>query len=141
MRNEQPLAAHAAAGYLTVEMPAELDLANRESCTDRLLALLESRAPELIVDMRATRFCDSSGVHMLVRAWRRAQELGCDLRLVAPHHKVRRVLDVFGFQSVCTIHTTLDQAHTDLAARQEGAAAAGDEHATASPTLHSAPQH
>jgi anti-sigma B factor antagonist len=55
------------------------------------------RAGEVIADLTATTFCDSSGIAALLRASREAEILGRDLRLaVRPAGAVSRVLELTG---------------------------------------------
>lgn len=71
-------------GVLVVAMPAEIDI----TTTDQLRGILLDAAirghATVVVDMSRTRFCDSSGLHVLLRAHQRAMAEGGELRLVLP---------------------------------------------------------
>ena len=59
----------------------------------------------VIADMSGTRFCDTSGIHALVMAYKRAQVSHTGFRVVAGPGEVRRVLD-----TVLAIYPRLDVA-------------------------------
>ena len=71
-------------GVPVVAAPAEIDV----TTTDQLRAVLLDAASRghatVVVDMTRTRFCDSCGLHELLRAHQRAQAEGGELRLVLP---------------------------------------------------------
>jgi anti-sigma B factor antagonist len=58
---------------------------------------------QLVVDMSAVEFCDSTGMNVLLTAHRLAAERGSDLLLAAPRAPVRKILEVTGLQSVFTV--------------------------------------
>jgi anti-sigma B factor antagonist len=71
-------------GVPVVTAPAEIDVTTADQLR---LVLLEAAAhghTTVVVDMSGTRFCDSSGLSVLVRAQKRALEDGGELRLVIP---------------------------------------------------------
>jgi anti-sigma B factor antagonist len=71
-------------GVPVVAAPVEIDI----SSTDQLGAVLLDAATRghatIVVDMTRTRFCDSHGLHVLLRAHERARAEGGELRLVLP---------------------------------------------------------
>ncbi|WP_186356037.1 STAS domain-containing protein [Streptomonospora sp. PA3] len=99
-------------------MPAEIDIHNRDVLVKRMCRLLDEGG-DLIVDMTATTFCDSSGVHALLTVRRRAQARGKRISVAAPHPNVRRVLEICGIGRLMPIHSTLAEA----ASRRSPAAA------------------
>ena len=71
-------------GVPVVTAPAEIDI----TTTDQLRAVLLDAAAHghaiVVVNMSGTRFCDSNGLHTLLRAHKRAVAEGGELRLVLP---------------------------------------------------------
>lgn len=71
-------------GVPVVAAPAGIDITN----AGQLRAVLPEAAgrghPAVVVDLANTLFCDSSGVHTLLRAHKRAVAEGGELRLVVP---------------------------------------------------------
>jgi anti-sigma B factor antagonist len=60
--------------------------------------------------MTATRFCDSSGISVLVRAHKQAAANGTQLRLVVPSAVVLRSLRLVQVDYLLPIYPTLSQA-------------------------------
>jgi anti-sigma B factor antagonist len=76
-----------------VAAPAEVDITTAERLRALLLKAASANHPTIVVDMTGTRFCDSSGLTVLVRAYRRAVAEGGELRLAVPAGgPVRRIL-------------------------------------------------
>ncbi|MFE2928961.1 STAS domain-containing protein [Streptomyces goshikiensis] len=71
-----------------------------------LEVLADPRAREVVVDLRALDFCDSSGLNALLEARLVAVGQGQSLRLVAPSHQVVRLFQLTGADSVFAINGT-----------------------------------
>jgi RNA polymerase sigma-70 factor (sigma-E family) len=109
-------------GYAAAALPGEIDLVNALEIRDRLCAVIDSAAPGLIVDMSATRFCDSTGLAVLLWAYRRAQARGVWLRLVVPHPHVRKMVRLVTLDGLIPVHPSVAEA---VAAARRGAAGNG----------------
>jgi anti-sigma B factor antagonist len=90
-----------------ITMPAEIDATNADEIRQALLAAVSDLAV-VIIDMSATTFCDSAGVHAIMAARRQAEETGTDLRLVAT--AVLRILTLVGADQLIAIYPTLQAA-------------------------------
>jgi anti-sigma B factor antagonist len=77
---------------VVVALPAEIDISNAEHIGEELCAALAPGVTTVIADMTATRFCDSTGISMLVLAHRKALANNAELRLVAMSTAVLRAL-------------------------------------------------
>jgi anti-sigma B factor antagonist len=65
----------------------------------------------IVVDMTGTRFCDSAGLTVLVRAHRRAVADDGELRLVIPAGSaVSRIFAITGLDRVISLFGSLDAA-------------------------------
>ena len=64
-----------------VPLPEEIDIGNAAGVADELTSAV-SRNRVVVIDMSATRFCDCAGVRAIVRARKRANGSGAELRLV-----------------------------------------------------------
>jgi anti-sigma B factor antagonist len=104
---EHALARHA----VVVTLPAEVDLNNAAGLTEQLI-LAVSRHPIVIIDMSATRFCDSAGIHAIVRARKRATDSGAELRLVVTTQQVRRIFGLLGIDRVLEVYPSLEAARS-----------------------------
>jgi anti-sigma B factor antagonist len=69
-------------GMPVVTTPAEIDAATADQLRAALLHAGGRGHTTIVVDMTRTRFCDSAGVTVLVRAHKRAVAEGGELRLV-----------------------------------------------------------
>ena len=67
-----------------VVAPAEIDVSNADCLRAVLLEAAARRHATFVVDMTGTQFCASAGFGVLVRAHKRAQAEGGELRLVIP---------------------------------------------------------
>jgi anti-anti-sigma factor len=92
-----------------VTAPEEIDI----TTAYRLRAALASAArghATMVVDMTRTHACDTAGLHVLVRAHRRALAQGGELRLVMPSPDVRRLFAITGLDRVIRHFASLDEA-------------------------------
>jgi anti-sigma B factor antagonist len=79
---------------VVVEVAGEIDVANAPVLRDRLLALLNRGAPDLVVDLRSVTFIDSTGVGSLLRVYHRQLLLGGTVHFVADQGSVLRVFEL-----------------------------------------------
>ncbi|HZR55016.1 MAG TPA: STAS domain-containing protein [Streptosporangiaceae bacterium] len=112
-------------GIPVVTVPEEIDVTNAADLRAALLKAGVNGSGTLVADMTQTQFCDSSGVHALVAAHRRAQAEGGQLLLVISSAAVLRILAITGIDRVipnftsvadalahATAHADNGQAHT-----------------------------
>ena len=107
-------------GVPVVAAPAEIDITSAEALRSALLTAAADGPGTLVVDMTATRFCDSSGLHTLIAAHRRAEAEGREVLLVIPDTAVLRVFALTGMDTVIPNFTTLAQALAQTAACPNG---------------------
>ena len=94
--------------HVILALAGEIDLYTAPKLQSELTAALAAGKPaQLVVDMSAVEFCDSTGMNVLLAAHRLATERGGGLTLAAPRAPVRKVLEVTGLESVFTIHDDL----------------------------------
>jgi anti-sigma B factor antagonist len=92
-----------------VTAPEEIDITTAYRLRSALAAAVRGHAT-VVVDMTQTRACDTAGLHVLVRAHRRALAQGGELRLVAPRPDVRRLFAITGLDRVIRHFANLDEA-------------------------------
>ena len=97
-------------GVLVVVAPEEIDITNAEALRLALLEAAASGPGPLVVDMTRTRFCDSSGPHVLFAAHERAQAEGREVLLVIPSAIVLRVFAFTGVDRMIPNFTSLAEA-------------------------------
>jgi anti-sigma B factor antagonist len=109
-------------GVPVVAAPEEIDIANADALRAALLQAAARGHGTLVVDMSRTRFCDSSGLHALVAAHRRARAEDGEVLLVIPDPAVLRVFALTAMDRVIPSFARLAEA---LAQVTEGRPRAG----------------
>jgi anti-sigma B factor antagonist len=97
-------------GVPVVAAPGELDITNAEALRSALLTAAAYGSGALVVDMTRTRFCDSSGLHTLIAAHKRAQAESRELLLVIPSTTVLRVFALTAMDRVIPNFASLAEA-------------------------------
>src|SRR5260370_39066539 len=92
---------------VVIALPAEIDMANADRVGQQLGAAFAPGVRTVIADMTATRFCDSSGISMLVRAHQQAAANRTALRLVVPAPAGLRALTLVGVGDLLPIYPSL----------------------------------
>jgi anti-sigma B factor antagonist len=93
-----------------VSLPAEIDISVADQVREDLLSVLNRGPAALIVDMGKTTFCDSAGLHALVRAHKRAEASHADMRLVVTARAVQRVLTITGVDRLIAVVPSVSSA-------------------------------
>jgi len=100
-----------ASGVPVVTAPAEIDVASAYQMRAALLQAAADGHATVVVDLTGTRFCDSAGLNLLVRAHKRARAEGGELRLVIPAGaEVHRIFAVTGIGRVIPQFASLGEA-------------------------------
>jgi anti-sigma B factor antagonist len=97
-------------GVPVVAVPAEIDITNARDLRSALLAAAAAGPGTLVADMTRTWFCDSSGLHALLAANKRAQAEGGELLLVIPDTAVLRIFAITGIDRMIPNFNSLDEA-------------------------------
>jgi anti-sigma B factor antagonist len=97
-------------GVPVVAAPEEIDASDADGLRIALLGSAAHGHATFVVDMSRTRFCDSAGLNVLVRAHKRALAEGGELRLVIPCPTVLRVFAVTGVDQMIPHFASLDEA-------------------------------
>ena len=114
-------------GVPVVAAPEEIDITNAEALRSALLTAAADGHGTLVVDMTRTRFCDSSGLHTLIAAHKRAGAEGREVLLVIPSTTVLRVFALIGMDTVIPNFTSLAEALTQTPACANGRSRHPDE--------------
>ena len=99
--------------YTVLEVTGEVDLASAPALRSEVAAALDSGAHELCVDLSATTFMDSSGLHALLDAHRIAEEQRRRLTIVCPPGNVRRVFDLTAAMNTLRVYDDRAAAQRD----------------------------
>jgi anti-sigma B factor antagonist len=95
---------------LVIALPVEIDMANADRVGQQLGSAFTPGVRTVIADMTATRFCDSSGISMLVQARQQAAANRTELRLVVLSAAVLRTLTMVRLDQLLPIYPSLSQA-------------------------------
>jgi len=96
---------------VVVPLPTEIDVTNCGEVFEQLAEVLAPGVDTVIADMTATLFCDSSGVHAIMRAYESAAARDITMRVVvSPDGSVHRVLELIGVSRLLPVHPTLEDA-------------------------------
>lgn len=93
-----------------VDVTGEIDVYTAPALREELTGLIDREHTDLIVDLTAVKFMDSTGLGVLVGALKKVRTLGGDLRLVIDQEKILKVFRITALTQVFTIHTTIDEA-------------------------------
>ena len=93
-----------------VTTPEEIDITNAPRLRAALLdGAMHGRGPA-VVDMSRTKFCDSAGLHVLIRAHKQARAAGDDVLVVICATAVLRVFAISGLDRIIPNFSTLEEA-------------------------------
>ena len=95
---------------VVVTLPVEIDISNADRVGEELCAAFAPGVRVVIADMTATRFCDSSGISMLVVAHRKAIASDAELRLVALSTEVLHALTLVRIDHLLPVYPSLVEA-------------------------------
>jgi anti-sigma B factor antagonist len=87
----------------TIEARGEIDIYTGERLRDVLRDALATRPDQIVIDMAGVTFIDSSGLGVVIGAFKRAQDGGIGLALRAPTGRVLRVLELSGLHHALKI--------------------------------------
>ena len=95
---------------VVMALPAEIAMSTVGQVGQQLGSVIASGVKAVIADMTATRFCDSSGIAMLVQAHRQAVANGTGLRLVVRSTAMLRALALVRLDDLLPVYPSLGQA-------------------------------
>ncbi|HEX3195118.1 MAG TPA: STAS domain-containing protein [Streptosporangiaceae bacterium] len=97
-------------GVPVVAAPEEIDITNAPELRSALLEAAALGHRTVVADLSRTQFCDSSGLHTLLAAHKRATAAGGDMLLIIPGNAVLRVFTITGVDQIIPIFTSLEEA-------------------------------
>jgi anti-sigma B factor antagonist len=97
-------------GVPVVAAPEEIDITNAPELRSALLEAAAHGHGTLVADLSRTQFCDSSGLHTLLAAHKRATAAGGDMLLVLPGNAVLRVFTITGVDRIIPNFASLEEA-------------------------------
>ena len=86
-----------------VRLDGDIDIERRSDITALIDGFRSSRSRDVELDVTAVSFIDSTGLSGLLTLAGVAQHRGGELRVLGPQRQFRRVLDISGVGSLCTV--------------------------------------
>ena len=90
-------------GQAEVHLKGDLDIATAPLLREGLLGVLADGSGDVTLEMSELSFIDSTGLSVLVGAFKRAQENGRHMMLRSPRPAARKVLEISGLDTVIPI--------------------------------------
>lgn len=101
-------------GAVIIVLHGRIDTDGATALDDALHAKLEADQYRLVLDMAGVQYVNSAALRSLAEAILTCREHGGDLKLVALQPKVRRVLQIVGFDRYSAIYETQQAAMADF---------------------------
>jgi anti-sigma B factor antagonist len=89
---------HADGSRHRLALAGELDLANAEDLASAVREICETGASELLLDLGALAFMDSTGLRSIAECMTVSRSHDCEFALTHPQEQVRRVFEIAGPQ-------------------------------------------
>jgi anti-sigma B factor antagonist len=93
-----------------VAVEGEIDVATAPNLRAQLVELIADGKINLVVDLEAVGFLDSTALGVLVSTVKRVRSDGGDLSIVCANEHILKVFEITGLTTVFTIHDTLGAA-------------------------------
>lgn len=97
-------------GSVIVEVTGKIDIASSLSFRERLFAVLDEGPGQVVVDLSATTYVDTTCLGVLWESAKRCRLQGRELALVCSGGRVRSALANSTLDQVVATHATLDEA-------------------------------
>jgi anti-sigma B factor antagonist len=122
---ELSLSTRTVAGRRVLDVGGEIDVYTAPQLRERLVALVEDGARQVVVDLSRVEFLDSTGLGVLVGALKRLRSVDGDLSLVCPRERLLKIFRITGLDGVFTIHDSVGAATSGGSGEAGEPAAAG----------------
>lgn len=95
---------------VVVAVEGELDLFTAPFLRDEVRDAIKQDGARLVLDLQQLSFMDSSGLSVLIEAWRLATSEGGGVSLAAPQAPVARILRTTGLDRRIKVYADVDSA-------------------------------
>jgi len=97
-------------GWDVLDVAGEVDLSTAPVLRARLDEVISGGSRRLIVSLEEVTFMDSSGLSVLVSAFKAMREAGGRISLVCDEPTIAKIFTITGLDRILSIHTTLREA-------------------------------
>lgn len=120
---ELSLQTRTVADQTVLEVGGEIDVYTAPRLKERLLELVADGTRQILVDLEAVEFLDSTGLGVLVGGLRRVRAQGGHLALVCTQERILKIFRITGLASFFDIHPSVEAA---AGAASDGGSGASD---------------
>ena len=96
--------------FVVIVVRGEVDIATAPKLREKLVELASGGAKQVVVDLEAVEFLDSTGLGVLIGGMKRLRGLEGDLTLVCTQPRILKVFEITGLNRAFTIYETVDAA-------------------------------
>src|SRR4051794_35023829 len=97
-------------GFTVISPQGEIDFATGPQLKTAITELLMAGEVDLVIDLLAVDFIESTGLGALIGGRRRAHALKGSLRLVCTQDQMLKIFRITGLDKVFSIYDTVDEA-------------------------------
>ena len=97
-------------GCAVLAVSGEVDLATAPQLREALTGLVADGHTQVVVDLTATEFLDSTGLGALITGLKRVRARGGDLRIVCTSPRVCKVFEITSIDKVIPMYGSVDEA-------------------------------
>ncbi|MCB0970616.1 MAG: STAS domain-containing protein [Acidimicrobiales bacterium] len=97
-------------GWSVVTVGGEIDVATAPRLREQLIALVNDGRYQIVVDLDAVDFIDSTGLGVLISGLKRVRTHDGRFALVCTEPRVLKVFEITGLLAVFPVHDTLEEA-------------------------------
>jgi anti-sigma B factor antagonist len=95
-------------GITILAVRGEVDVYTAPRLREKLVELVSNGKFDIVVDLEAVDFLDSTGLGVLVGGLKRVRSHDGDLSLVCTQQRILKVFEITGLTKVFTIHDSVD---------------------------------
>jgi anti-sigma B factor antagonist len=92
----------------TVDVSGEMDISTVPQVATLIDRALAARPETLVLDLSDVDFCDSSGIHLVVKAHHRATAARIRFHVISPRGAARRVFEICSVDRLVSFVTVAD---------------------------------
>ena len=97
-----------------IELGGEIDLYTAPEFKERMVELIDGGKKQIVVDLSAATFIDSTTLGVLVGGVKRLRPSGGALALVCTDQNITKIFEITGLDRVFPIHATREEALSSL---------------------------
>jgi anti-sigma B factor antagonist len=97
-------------GWAVVRASGDLDLTTAPRLRERVIQVVTSGQPRVVLDLDDVDFVDSTGLGVVVGLLKRTRSQGGDLRLVSTRRSLAKVLELTSLDHALPLARTVDEA-------------------------------